>query len=63
LEGTERRDLYPTEQNGLKQESLVRLAKLATLDTSLVDGILGEVGSLKIQEINQSLVNILKLNE
>jgi hypothetical protein len=42
---------------------LIRLAKLATIDSSLVDGILGEIDSVKIHEINQSLMKILKLNE
>ncbi len=55
--------LNPTKQNGLKQESLVRLAKLATIDSSLVDGILGEMDSAKLQEINQNLIIILKLDE
>ena len=55
--------LNPTKQNGLKQESLVRLAKLATIDSSLVDGILGEIDAAKIQEINRNLIIILKLDE
>src|SRR5215210_512460 len=50
--------INPTEQNGLKQESLIRLAKLATMDSSLVDGILGEIDSVKIHEIDQSLMKI-----
>ena len=55
--------LNPTEQNGLKQKSLIRLAKLATIDASLVDGILGEIDSVNIPEINQNLISILRLNE
>ena len=55
--------LNPTKQNGLKQESLLRLSKLATIDVSLVDGILGEIDAVKIREINQNLINILKLDE
>ena len=55
--------LNPTKQNGLKQESLVRLAKLATIDSNLVDGILGEIDAAKAPEINQKLINILKLDE
>ena len=55
--------LNPTKQNGLKQESLVRLAKLATIDMNLVDGILGEIDAAKAPEINQNLITILKLDE
>ncbi len=55
--------LNPTEQNGLKQESLIRLAKLATIDSDHVDGILGEIDPVKAQEINQNLINILKLDK
>ena len=55
--------LNPTKQNGLKKESLIRLAKLATIDSTLVDGILGEIDAVKIQEINQNLKKLLKLDE
>ena len=55
--------LNPTKQNGLKQESLIRLSKLATIDSNLVDGILGEIEAAKIQEINRNLIKILKLDE
>ena len=55
--------LNPTNQNGLKQESLVRLSKLATIDLNLVDGILGEIDAAKAPEINQNLITILKLDE
>ena len=55
--------LTATKQNGLKQESLVRLAKLATIDSNLVDGILGDVGESTVHEINQNLIIILKLDE
>ena len=55
--------LNPTPHNGLKQESLIRLSKLATIDSNLVDGILGEIDAIKVQEVNQNLINILKLDE
>ena len=55
--------LSPTEQNGLKQESLIRLAKLATLDSNLVDGLLGETDSVKIIEVNRNLKDLLKLDD
>lgn len=55
--------LSPTEQNGLKQESLIRLAKLATLDSNLVDGLLGESDPAKIVEVNRNLKDLLKLDD
>lgn len=55
--------LKPTKQNGLKQESLIRLSKLATIDSNLTVGILGEIESTKIQEINENLIQILRLDE
>lgn len=55
--------LSPTEQNGLKQESLIRLAKLATLDSNLVDGLLGEIDPAKIIEVNRNLKDLLKLDD
>lgn len=55
--------LSPTEQNGLKQESLIRLAKLATLDSNLVDGLLGEIDPAKIIEVNRNLKELLKLDD
>ena len=54
--------LTPTKQNGLKQESLIRLAKLATIDSSLVDGILGELEKVEINEINQQIKVIFRLD-
>ena len=55
--------LSPTEPNGLKQESLIRLAKLATLDSNLVDGLLGEIDPAKIIEVNRNLKDLLKLDD
>lgn len=55
--------LSPTEQNGLKQESLIRLAKLATLDSNLVDGLLGEIDPAKIVQVNRNLKDLLKLDD
>src|ERR1035441_7161422 len=35
--------IEPTEQNGLKKDSLIRLSKLATLDKKLAEGRMGEI--------------------
>jgi len=52
-------DLYltPTHHNGLKKESLVRLAKITTLEKSL---ILGRLGSLSKENLTL-LDNNLKI--
>lgn len=54
--------IKPTKQNGLKQESLIRLEKIATLDVNLVIGILGNLDANSLQLVNQGLIQILKLN-
>lgn len=55
--------IKPTSQNGLKKESLLRLSKLATIDLTLLVGILGEIDANTIQIVNQNLIKILKLDE
>ncbi|HYM92972.1 MAG TPA: type II toxin-antitoxin system PemK/MazF family toxin, partial [Chitinophagaceae bacterium] len=36
--------IKPTQSNGLKKESLIRLNKLATIDKELIIGKIGELG-------------------
>jgi mRNA interferase MazF len=55
--------LKPSEQNGLKKESLLRLSKLATIDKDLLLGRLGTVNIKTIKLINANLMKILKLND
>jgi mRNA interferase MazF len=52
-----------TNQNGLKQESLIRLSKLATIDSDLVDGILGEIDGVTMDAINKNLIDLLQLEK
>ena len=47
--------LTPTNLNGLKKASLVRLSKLATIDSKLVEGRLGEVSTNDLSIIHQNL--------
>jgi mRNA interferase MazF len=54
--------IKPSPNNGLKKESLLRLSKLATIDASLIIGILGTLDANTIQTINQNLIKILKLD-
>ena len=50
-------DLYlePTDQNGLKKPSIVRLAKITTLEKSLILGRLGTISEGKFDELQQNL--------
>ncbi len=47
--------------NGLKRNSLVRLSKLATIDTELVLGKLGEISESEVKELDNNLVEILQI--
>ncbi len=53
--------LKPTQENGLKKESLIRLNKLATLDQELIIGRLGTVGKETLDLIDQNLIKIFKI--
>lgn len=53
--------LEPTEKNGLKKNSIVRLSKLATVDKELVLGILGSLGYAELTVVNTGLKNIFEL--
>jgi mRNA interferase MazF len=52
----------PTELNGLKKLSLIRINKLATIDRDLVIGRIGILEDHYIEILNQNLIRILKLD-
>jgi mRNA interferase MazF len=54
--------LDPSEENGLKKKSIVRLSKLATVDKELVLGILGNLNRDQIKKLNFGLIQIFDLN-
>ncbi len=54
--------LKPTNDNGLKKESLIRLSKFATIDKDIVLGRLGSLSVMEMVELNTNLKIILKLN-
>jgi mRNA interferase MazF len=47
--------------NGLKNNSLVRLSKLATIDSGLVLGKLGEISTSEIVELDEKLIITLQI--
>lgn len=54
-------DLMPSKRNGIKQYSIVRLSKIATVDKSLVVGKLGDLTKNEIEELNDKLKQLLQL--
>ena len=53
--------IQPSIINGLKKVSLIRTSKIATIDKSLVKGVLGELTILEIDQLNNHLRTILQL--
>ena len=53
--------VFPTNSNGLKAPSLIRIGKIATIDSALVLGELGELSNVEIDELNKSLKKLLQL--
>ncbi|MBW6490705.1 MAG: type II toxin-antitoxin system PemK/MazF family toxin [Lentimicrobium sp.] len=55
--------LKPSDANGLKRDSILRLSKLATLDRDLALGRLGTVDSRTLKQVNKNLIKIFKLED
>lgn len=55
--------ILPSKENGLKEFSLVRLTKLATIDKELIVGRLGEITKTEVKQINKNLITLLSLDE
>ena len=53
--------IMPTELNGLKKPSLIRLSKLATIDKDMVIGRLGSIDEHYMSLLNKTLIQLLKL--
>ena len=53
----------PSDLNGLKKESIIRLNKLATIDKELILGRIGVLDPPYIDLLNQNLIRILKLEK
>jgi mRNA interferase MazF len=53
--------LMPSNLNGLKKASLVRLSKLATIDAALVQGRLGVLDMNQLQTVHQNLRLLFQL--
>lgn len=53
--------LTPDSLNGLKKQSLIRTSKIATLDRSLVKGLLGNLSFPAVDELNNKLKILFQL--
>jgi|AntRauTorckE6833_2_1112554.scaffolds.fasta_scaffold06701_1 mRNA interferase MazF len=53
--------LEPSDENGLKKTSLIRLSKITTIDKEMVIGKLGQLTGLEIEEVNRGLIELLDL--
>ena len=53
--------VFPTENNGLKVPSLIRTGKIATIDSALVLGELGELSNVEIVELDKGLRKLFQL--
>ena len=53
--------LVPASSNGLKKRSLIRTSKIATLDKTLVKGLLGRLTTIELVDLNSKLKILLQL--
>jgi len=53
--------VFPSQDNGLKVPSLIRISKIATIDSDLVLGELGTLSNAEIMELNKALKELLQL--
>jgi mRNA interferase MazF len=53
--------LEPSNENGLKKTSLIRLSKITTVDKELVMGKLGQLTDSEIEAVNRGLIVLLNL--
>ena len=53
--------LAPSLTNGLRKQSLVRTSKIATLDKTLAKGLLGQLSTVEMNELNIKLKILLQL--
>ena len=54
--------IKPSESNGIKKDSLIRVAKIATIDKDLVLGLIGKLTQSEISELNSKLKIVFALD-
>ena len=53
--------VLPSNRNGLKVPSLIRIGKIATIDSALILGELGELSNVEMVELDRGLKKMLQL--
>ena len=53
--------VLPSANNGLKAPSLIRVGKIATIDSVLALGLLGELSNAEVAELDKGLKKFLQL--
>lgn len=54
--------LQPATSNGIKKISIVRLSKLATIDSSLIIGKIGAITIIQVNELNSKLKIVFQIS-
>jgi mRNA interferase MazF len=54
--------VIPSPNNGLKVPSLIRISKIATIDSALVLGEMGELSTIEITALNKGLKKLFQLH-
>jgi mRNA interferase MazF len=55
-------EITPTQKNGIKQPSLIRTSKIATLDKTLAKGLIGELSSEEIKLLDNKMKILFQIN-
>ena len=55
-------ELTPTLNNGLKKKSIIRLAKLTTIEKRMALGLLGNLDNEKLNDLDNGLKKIFQLS-
>ena len=55
--------IEPSQRNGLKKSSLIRLSKIGTIDKDLALGKLGEIDTNSLNKVNRNLLKIFQLGD
>ncbi len=54
--------IFPSDSNGLKKESIIKLSKIATIQVRLVLGRLGSIDKQTLEEVDSLLIKAFQLN-
>jgi mRNA interferase MazF len=55
-------EITPSQKNGIKQPSLIRTSKIATLDKSLAKGLIGELTNSEIKLLDNNLKVLFQIS-